>query len=244
VEQRPLTYFVSDIHLGLQQADPAGREARFVAFLRGIDPARTESLYLLGDIWDFWHEYRDVVPRGYIRVFAALVELMDAGVKIYFFPGNHDYWSYQYFEDLGITRLKQPKVVEIGPKRFCLGHGDGLGPVSWKYRVVQAVFHNRTCQRLFATLHPWIAYRWGTGWSASSRKSQRYVYVFKGEAEPLYKYCTAFPEPVDYFIFGHYHCRVDMPIGNARLLLLSDWLDASNWMVYDQEADILSVIYK
>ena len=111
---RNLTYFASDVHLGLQVSDPAGREARFVSFLRSIPAAETEALYLLGDIWDFWYEYRDVVPKGYVRVFGALTDLMDAGVKVYFFPGNHDIWAYGYFEELGMKILEQPYVTEIG----------------------------------------------------------------------------------------------------------------------------------
>ena len=122
------TYFVSDVHLGLQVQDPARREARFVEFLRGIPAEETEALYLLGDIWDFWYEYKDVVPKGYVKVLAALMDLMDAGVKVYFFTGNHDIWAYSYFRELGMIVLEQPYVTTIGGKRFCLGHGDGLGP--------------------------------------------------------------------------------------------------------------------
>ena len=107
------TYFVSDVHLGLQVADPAARERRFADFLRSL-PEDTEAVYMLGDIWDFWYEYRDVVPKGYIRVFAAIQELLDRGVKVYFFPGNHDIWTYSYFEELGMTRLEQPALVVFG----------------------------------------------------------------------------------------------------------------------------------
>ena len=153
---RNLTYFASDVHLGLRVADPAGREARFVSFLRSIPAAETEALYLLGDIWDFWYEYRDVVPKGYVRVFGALTDLMDAGVKVYFFPGNHDVWAYGYFEELGMKILQQPYVTEIGGKTFCLGHGDGLGPVDRGYRILRGIFHNRFLQacRLVAALPP------------------------------------------------------------------------------------------
>ena len=124
---KKLTYFVSDVHLGLQVADPAAREARFVGFLRSL-PEETAALYLLGDIWDFWYEYRDVVPKGYVRVLAAIQDLMDRGVDVYFLQGNHDVWTYSYFEELGMKRLEQPALVEIGGRMFCLGHGDGLGP--------------------------------------------------------------------------------------------------------------------
>ena len=95
--ERRLTYFVSDVHLGLNVRNPEDRERRFVSFLKSIDPQETEALYLLGDIWDFWYEWKDVVPKGYVRVFAALLDLMDGGVKVYFFQGNHDVWTYSYF---------------------------------------------------------------------------------------------------------------------------------------------------
>ena len=116
---RHLTYFVSDVHLGLQVQDPARREARFVEFLKGIPTEETEALYLLGDIWDFWYEYKDVVPKGYVKVFAALMDLMDAGVKVYFFTGNHDIWAYSYFRELGMTVLEQPYVTTIAPSSSC-----------------------------------------------------------------------------------------------------------------------------
>jgi len=239
---RHLTYFVSDVHLGLDVADPSGREARFVAFLRRIPAAETESLYLLGDIWDFWYEYRDVVPKGYTRVFAALQDLMDAGVKVFFFQGNHDIWTYSYFEELGMKRCVQPYVTEIGGKKFCLGHGDGLGPGMRGYKLMRRGFHSRFLQRCFSALHPWFAFRLGNGWSRKSRLGKNIGYTFQGEEEPLYKFCASFPEPVDYFVFGHYHCSVDLPVGSARLLILRDWLTASNWMVFDAAAGTLSYV--
>ncbi len=239
---RKLTYFVSDVHLGLDVADPSGRESRFVAFLRGIPASETEALYLLGDIWDFWYEYRDVVPKGYTRVFAALQGLMDAGVKVYFFQGNHDIWTYSYFEELGMTRCVQPYVTGIGGKTFCLGHGDGLGPGMWGYKFMRWGFHNHFLQRCFSTLHPWLAFRMGNGWSRKSRLGKSIGYTFKGEKEPLYRFCASFTEPVDFFIFGHYHCAVDLPVGKARLLILRDWITVSNWLVYDRSEESLSYV--
>ena len=238
---RNLTYFASDVHLGLQVSDPAGREARFVSFLRSIPAAETEALYLLGDVWDFWYEYKDVVPKGYVRVFAALTDLMDAGVKVYFFPGNHDVWTYSYFEELGMKRLEQPCVVGIGGKTFCLGHGDGLGPVDRGYRILHGIFHSRFLQACFSALHPWFAFRLGNGWSRKNRLAKNIGYDFKGEEEPLYKFCEDFnarrasagEPPIDIFLFGHYHCAVDIPVGPSRLLLLQDWISQSDWLVFD-----------
>ena len=244
--ERSLSYFVSDVHPGLQVGDPAAREAAFVSFLKGIDPSRTEALYLLGDIWDFWYEYRDVVPRGYVRVFSALVDLMDAGVKVYFFQGNHDVWTYSYFADLGMVRLEQPYVTQIGGRRFCLGHGDGLGPGNRGYKLLRRIFHSRFLQRAFSTLHPWLAFRIGESWSRSSRLGKQIAYHYRGEDEPLTGFCRQYPLEADYFIFGHYHSRVDMPIARpdgsrARLLILGDWITAPNWIAYDSAADTLSL---
>ena len=247
---RHLTYFVSDVHLGLQVSDPVGREARFVSFLKGIPAEETEALYLLGDIWDFWYEYKDVVPKGYVRVFAALTDLMDAGVKVYFFEGNHDIWTYRYFEELGIKKLEQPYVTEIGGKTFCLGHGDGLGPVDRGYRALRRIFHSRFLQACFSTLHPRIAFGLGNGWSRKSRLGKSIGYTFKGEEEPLYRFCVDFnagraaagDPPVDIFLFGHYHCAVDLPVGEARLLLLRDWISVSNWVVSDAASGTLERI--
>ena len=132
------TYFVSDVHLGLKVGDPADRERRFSDFLLSL-PEDTESVYLLGDIWDFWYEYKHVVPKGYVRVLSALQNLMDRGVNVFFFQGNHDVWTYSYFEELGMKKLVQPYVVEIDGKRFCLGHGDGLGPVPFGYRFLRGL---------------------------------------------------------------------------------------------------------
>jgi len=238
---RTRTYFVSDVHLGLDVKDPAAREGRFVDFLRHIPAAETETLYLLGDIWDFWYEYRDVVPKGYVRVFSALQDLMDAGVRVCFFEGNHDIWSYSYFTSFGMVRCTQPFVTEIGGRTFCLGHGDGLGPGDPGYKFMRACFHNRVLQKLFSTLHPWFAFRLGTGWSRHSRLAKNKEYIFRGGEEPLFRFCESFraERPVDYFIFGHYHCRVDLPVGEGRLLVLKDWMDGSDWLCYDAASGTL-----
>jgi len=231
-----LTYFVSDVHLGLQVADPVARERRFADFLNSL-PEETKALYMLGDIWDFWYEYRDVVPKGYVRVLSALQGLMDRGVEVYFFQGNHDVWTYSYFEELGMKRLVQPALVEINGKTFCLGHGDGLGPVPVGYRFLRGVFHNRILQFLFSLLHPWIAFRLGNSWSRRNRLSRHEEYVFKGPDEPLYKFADQFSREnkVDYFIFGHYHSEVmDMKLpSGASLFILKDWMEGAPYMYFD-----------
>lgn len=239
---RRYTYFVSDVHLGLDVAGPQAREAAFVKFLKEIPRYETDAVYLLGDIWDFWYEYKDVVPRGYVRVFAALLDLMDAGVKVYFFPGNHDIWAYSYFSELGMTVLKQPYFVTIGGRKFCLGHGDGLGPGDYGYKLMRWAFHNRFLQKCFSTLHPRIAFKLGNGWSKKSRLAKNISYIFRGEDEPLYKWCARNAKKAEFFIFGHYHSRVDVPVKKSRLLILGDWITSPNWIVYDAEENYLKYL--
>ena len=233
---RTLNFFVSDVHLGLDVSDPAAREARFVDFLKAIPAGQTEALYMLGDIWDFWYEYKDVVPGGYVRVFAALTELVSAGVKVYFFPGNHDIWVYRYFESLGIKVIRDRWfVTEIGGKRFCLSHGDGLGPGMYGYKFMRAVFHGRIFQILFSTLHPRLAFGIGKAWSRHSRLAKRNKYVFKGEGEPLYTWASevASKEKTDFVICGHYHCsyRAALP-SFGELVILDDWMEGSPYLCF------------
>lgn len=236
--KKTATYFVSDVHLGLRVADPADRESRFVRFLRNL-PEDAEALYLLGDIWDFWYEWRDVVPKGYVRVFAALQDLMDRGVKVFFFQGNHDVWTYSYFEELGMVRLMQPTLVEISGKKFCLGHGDGLGPTPLGYRFLRGIFHCRPLQVLFSMVHPWIAFRLGNNWSKGNRLARKVEYSFKGEEEPLYKFALDFSRSndVDYFVFGHYHVDVSLELpSGASFNILKDWIESSPYIRFDGES--------
>lgn len=219
-------YFVSDVHLGLRTQDPAEREARFVSFLKGIPRDTTSDVYLLGDIWDFWYEYRDVVPREGTRVIAQLIDLMDGGVQVHFCPGNHDIWTYSYFESLGMKKFIQPEYVQISGKTFCLGHGDLLGGAGRGYKFMLGVFRCRFLQKCFSTLHPWLAFRFGLGWSDSNRRSHK-PYHFRGEEEPLYRFALQESQKrhVDYFVFGHFHDNVDMTMpSGAKLIVLKDWM--------------------
>ena len=137
-----------------------------------------------------------------------------------------------------MKRLVQPAVVEIAGKRFCLGHGDGLGPVPFGYRFLRGVFHNRFLQFMFSLLHPWIAFRFGNGWSKSNRLSHDKTYVFKGKDEPLYKFAEEFDSrnDIDYFVFGHYHSEVAMTMpSGAQFRVLKDWVDGSYALCYDGE---------
>jgi len=227
-------YFVSDVHLGLKAGDPDERETRFVSFINSIPREGTTALCMLGDIWDFWYEYRDVIPRAGARALAALISLMDDGVEVWFCPGNHDVWTFSFFEKLGMHRIDQPAFVSVGGKEFCLGHGDALGKCDLGSRLVSALFHCRIAQILFSTIHPWLAYRFGSAWSESNRKKherrnrKRGGYHFKGEQEPLFRYAldVSARRHVDFFIFGHFHdpFRASLPDG-AGFIILDDWMD-------------------
>ena len=220
-------YFVSDVHLGLKVGDAAEREARFVDFLKGVPRDTTGAVCLLGDIWDFWYEYRDVVPREGARVVSELIQLMDDGVEVWFCPGNHDIWTFNFFESLGMRIIAQPCFVSVDGVEFCLGHGDGLGGARWSYSFMQKIFHNRVAQKMFSVLHPWLAYRLGLGWSDSNRHSRK-PYRFRGEDEPLYRFAvqTAAERRVDWFVFGHFHDGVKMTLeSGAGFVVLKDWMD-------------------
>lgn len=234
LKSRTHIYFVSDVHLGLDVKDPEGREARFVKFLNSLSPIRTKALYLLGDIWDFWFEYKYVVPKGYSEVFSALTKLMNNGVEVYFAPGNHDRWCFHYLQSLGIRVLdRQPYYFEFGNKIFCVGHGDGLGPGMTGYKMMQAVFKCRTAQWLFSLIHPRLAFSFANRWSKSSRLAKNVKYEFKGADEPLYKFVVGQSEkrPADYYIFGHYHVDVTMSLPAGRkMFILNDWMDESDYL--------------
>ena len=237
--EKNLYYFVSDVHLGLDMEDPVARERRFAAFLRGL-PENTKALYLLGDIFDFWYEYRNVVPRNFTRTLGALAELVDRGVEVFFFNGNHDIWTYSFLQDeIGVKLLSQPYVVDIEGKKFCLGHGDGLGKGDFGYKLLNSVFKNRFLQWLFSGVHP----RWAFGlahlWSRHNRLAHEdNPWQWRGEDERIVKFANEFQKEqggrVDYFIFGHFHYRTQMELREGgRMYLLGEWVNGSDYLMYD-----------
>jgi UDP-2,3-diacylglucosamine hydrolase len=169
MEEKNLYFFVADVHLGLDFKDPVGREKKFSSFLYNL-PAQTKEVFLMGDIFDFWYEYKDVIPNGFTRTLGAIAALVDRGVKVHFFNGNHDIWTYRYFQkELGVVMEKQPAVIEIEGKRFCLGHGDGLWSGDPGYKFLKSIFYNRILQILFSGIHPRWAFLLGHSWSKHNR---------------------------------------------------------------------------
>lgn len=234
--ERNIHYFVSDVHLGLEIFDPAEREARFVSFLKKINNEKTAALYLLGDIWDLWFEYNDVVPKGFAKVFTAIMELTESGIKVCYIRGNHDIWSLRYFEEMGMIHLRQPHVIEIGGKRFCLAHGDGLGEGMYSYKLMKWIFRTKLFYKIICCLPPNFIFKITKAWFRNSRLARNHVYEFKNEEEPLYKWAEEFHKScgIDYFIFGHYHTKVDLTMKcGARMFIMKDWIHQSDYLYFD-----------
>lgn len=235
-------YFLSDAHLG-SWAIPHGRtqERRLVNFLDGIKH-KAAAIYLLGDIFDFWHEYRYVVPKGYTRLLGKLSELTDMGVEVHFFTGNHDLWCGDYLEkECGLILHRESLTTEIYGKEFFLGHGDGLDRTEKKYLLLRRMFHNRICQKLFASLHPRWGMQLGLTWAAHSRLKHNEVegYFDGPEKDGLVAfsrhYLQTHPD-INYFIFGHRHVDVDFMLNTtARFIILGDWITKFSFAVYDGE---------
>ncbi len=233
---KELVYFVSDVHLGLDYADPSGRERRFASFLNSL-PGETRAVYLLGDIFDFWYEYKYVVPAGFVRTFGALASLVDRGVKVYFFRGNHDIWISDYFErEIGIVVLNQPAFVDIGGKKFCMGHGDGLGKTDLGFRLLRKLFYSKNARVLFSALHPRWAFAFAHAWSRHNRlRKVCNDYVFVPEKEPIYGFVEGVlsEKDVDYFVFGHYHRYCEFSVGKAKVMMLGEWVHNTGAAVFD-----------
>ena len=170
---RDKTYFISDAHLGSWGIDHRRmQERRLVRFLDEIKP-HAKAIYLLGDMFDFWHEWKHVVPKGYTRFLGKLSELTDNGIEVHYFIGNHDIWQYGYLQrECGVILHYEPLTTEINGKVFYLAHGDGLGDPDRQFRIIRGIFHNRLCQTLFSWLHPNWAMWFGLTWAKHSRQKR------------------------------------------------------------------------
>jgi UDP-2,3-diacylglucosamine hydrolase len=233
-------YFISDIHLGAP-ALKNNRE-REILFARWLDDIKKDAaeLYLMGDIFDFWWDYKKVVPRGFTRILGRIADLTDNNVPVYFFPGNHDLWVFDYFkEELGVEVHKKEIVKEIEGKKFFLAHGDGLDAGDKGYIFLKKIFTNKNMQWLFSRLHPNFALALAHKWSEHSRMSKLdKVDVFDKNSEGMYKFAENFleRENIDYFIMGHRHIMINEKIGEySKFILLGDWINNFSYGVFDGE---------
>jgi UDP-2,3-diacylglucosamine hydrolase len=232
-------FFASDFHLGVPNHEASvARERKIIAWLDSIKN-EAHAIYLLGDIFDFWFEYKHAIPKGHIRLQGKLAELRDAGIPIVFFTGNHDMWMFDYFpKELGIPVYRDPLVLEVGSQRLLIGHGDGLGPGDHTYKVLKKFFNSSFCQWLFARIHPNLGIGIANRWSKNSRLSnmKREDGYQGNEKEFLWVYCNEVEQKQhhDYYIFGHRHLPLDLPIGeNSRYINLGEWVNFSTYAVYD-----------
>jgi UDP-2,3-diacylglucosamine hydrolase len=240
LKQKGKIYFIADVHLGAPALN--NNREREMLFARWLDSINddVQELYLMGDIFDFWWEYKKVAPRGYTRILGRIANLTDRGIPVYFFPGNHDLWVFDYLpEELGVEIHRNEVIKEIGGKKFFLAHGDGLDAEDIGYLRLKKIFTNKTLQWLFSRLHPNFALHIAHSWSKSSRTAK----FEKGEEfilndDGIYKFAQDFikHEPVDYFITGHRHQMVDAPLNKkARFVLLGDWIKNFSYGVFDGE---------
>lgn len=237
---RDKIYFASDFHLGVTpHATTREREANIVSWLDSIKHD-AKALFLVGDIFDFWFEYRTVVPRGFIRFLGKLAELADLGVEITLFKGNHDMWMFGYLkEQLNAQIVDNELILHLDGKSFYIHHGDGLGPGDAKYKFLKAFFRSRICQWLFARLHPNLGIGIAQRWSRHSRAANHDEEHFLGEdQEWLIQYAKEYlqQEHFDYFIFGHRHLPYDIKLGsNSRIINLGEWMYNCTYAVWDGE---------
>lgn len=242
MSDRRNTYFLSDAHLGASYiADARAHEATLVSFLQSIEPT-AKTVYLLGDILDYWFEYRTVVPRGYVRFFGQLARMADAGIRIVWFTGNHDIWLFDYLRDeLGIE-IADPSgggmTVDIDGTRFFLGHGDDLGRQPRGYRLLRATFRCRFLQKLYSGIHPRWTIPFAHGWSSHSRKAgppePRLDGAARAALELACRELAAADPMLRYIVIGHHHVAVDEPVtANCRLVVLGEWISACTYAVFD-----------
>lgn len=240
MENAPMKiYFASDLHLGARAVkDNRANELRFVRWLEEVRKDATE-IYLLGDIFDFWFEYKKVVPKGGVRLLGKIAEIADSGIPVYYFAGNHDAWLFGYFEkELGIKVYHKPLDIILAGKKFQIGHGDGLGPGDKFYKFMKVVMDNKLCRFLFTWLHPdigqWIALQW----SKKSRERNDYEDSYLGDdREWLFQYCQEElkREHYDYFVFGHRHLAIDKVLNaeGSRYINIGEWFSECNYGIFD-----------
>lgn len=232
-------YFLSDAHLGSPDAEQSRvREKKLVDWLQSIR-GDAAAIFLLGDIFDFWFEYSQVVPKGFVRLLGKLGELSDQGIPIHYFTGNHDMWMYGYFEEeIGMTVHHDPVNLKVGDISFFIGHGDGLGPGDIGYKITKRIFKSRFARWIYARFHPNFGIGLASWLSKASRNHNGHKdNQFLGEDK---EYLIAFAKDyeseneVDYFVFGHRHMpmEIDLP-GGSRYVNLGDWIQHFSYADFD-----------
>lgn len=239
-------YFASDFHLGVpDHSSSLEREKLIVAWLDSIKPT-TEELFLMGDLFDFWFEYKTVVPKGYVRFLGKLAEFTDAGIPVHVFRGNHDIWAFDYLQkEVGVQLYRKPVIRTFNNKQFFLAHGDGLGPGDTGYKLLKKLFEVKANQFLFRWLHPDIGTRIGLCFSKKSRianvaRERKTEIPVAAQNEMLYHFCQdklLQGNTIHFFIFGHRHIPLNHLLKpNSRLIILGDWVSNYSYAVFDGDS--------
>jgi UDP-2,3-diacylglucosamine hydrolase len=232
------TYFISDVHLGFpNESESRLREKLLLQWFDAVQD-NAEAFYIVGDLFDFWFEYKKAIPKGFTRILGRLAQLVDNNIPVYIFTGNHDLWMFGYFEEeLGIPVYHNPIQREIQGKQFYIGHGDGLGPGDHGYKFLKKIFRNKINQKLFKWLHPDIGISLAHYWSQSSRFASGVMEEYKGDANEWLLIYAKEQEALkhhDFYIFGHRHLPLDITINEkSRYINLGDWLTYNSYAVFD-----------
>lgn len=238
-------YFLSDFHLGAPNyAESLDREKKIVLFLNSLQDKASE-IFILGDVFDFWFEYKNVVPKGYVRLLGKLAELTDKGIDIHLFTGNHDMWMKDYFEkELNIHTYFEPKEFERNGKLFLIGHGDGLGPGDKGYKFLKKIFRNKVCQALFGALHPSWGMSLANYFSRKSRAKTGHADMtwLGDEQEWLVIYAKEYLQKkhIDFFVFGHRHYPAIVDLKEeSKYINLGDWINNFTYAEFDGKEMLL-----
>lgn len=253
-------YFLSDVHMGsAYHRQNAGKQQNTTSIsvesdkndlfpqheverklCRWLDMAKqdADAIYLLGDIFDYWFEYKDVVPRGFVRFFGKVAEITDSGTEVHFFIGNHDIWVADYLQkECGMIVHLQPLVCNVYGKKFLMAHGDGLNDDSLSFKLLRSIFHSKFCRKLYAAIHP----RWTVGfahwWSNHNREVHITPEYFGEDKEHLVLFAKnqlKISPDINFFIFGHRHIMLDLMLSaTSRIVILGDWIDYFSYGVFD-----------
>ncbi|MDR2511756.1 MAG: UDP-2,3-diacylglucosamine diphosphatase [Bacteroidales bacterium] len=244
LDKEKVIFFLSDLHLGIPNpAESLKREKETVDFFLK-NRQRIQEIFLLGDIFDFWFEYKKVVPKGFVRLFGTLAQLSDEGINIHYFKGNHDFGIDNYFEkELGVNMYSGNHIFDINGKIFFVGHGDGYGKGGYFYKILKKMFNSQFCQKIFASIHPRIGLGLANYFSGKSRnknecnKTRHCVSNEMLEMQVLLDYSKKILEKnpeIDYFIFGHYHTPVEIKLNDKTTYFnIGDWLKHRNCIIFD-----------
>ena len=234
-------YFLADAHLGAKSHTNSIDIERKLC--RWLDHVKFDahSIYLMGDIFDYWYEYKYVVPKGFTRLLGKLSELTDSGIEIHFFIGNHDIWLTDYLDvECGLILHFEPYIVEILGTKFFLAHGDGLGDESVKFHFLRKIFHSKFLRKCFSAIHPGLTIPLAHAWSNRSRENGGVADYLGEDKEYLVKYSKQKileDSNINYFVFGHRHILLNLPIAdNSNVVILGDWISLFSYAEFDGEA--------